>query len=160
MASKVKVDKVDIGAILGFVACVAAALSTGETEWWWTALAVVGAGGVRRVVKSRGGSGPALLLLALVLGGCSGASPLGPVMDPAGIAAAAGVTAECVGAQEATIAPCFEVDWSGPVTYGGGVLLGCASRMWQFRCHQEAAADGTKAWKCEPLATWTRDGTP
>jgi len=102
----------------------------------------------------------AAIMLALVIGGCSGASALAPVMDPQGIFAAAGITGQCVGAESAMIAPVFEVDWSGSTTtFGSGVLLGCESELFQFRCVQVKPDDpeDKPVWQCEALSTWTKD---
>jgi hypothetical protein len=102
-----------------------------------------------------------ILIAILATVGCSGTigSALGPVLDPASIIDAAGVATDCAMAETVTIAPAFEVDWSsGGTTYGGGVFIGCASRLFQFRCTQEKAVPPAKpVWKCEPLSTWTQD---
>jgi hypothetical protein len=99
-----------------------------------------------------------ILTLAALAVSCSGASALAPVLDPQGIVEAAGVAATCVGAESATIAPAFDVDWSeNAVTYGGGVFLGCESELFQFRCAQEKpVGDDKPVWKCEPLSAWEK----
>jgi len=97
-----------------------------------------------------------MMLTLVALGACSASHALAPVMDPAGLAAAAGLTSECIAAEEATVAPAFDVDWGdGDVTYGGGVFLGCGSYLYRFRCTQERDEDGRKKWVCEPLSRWT-----
>lgn len=99
-----------------------------------------------------------LAVMAVTACGTVGTA-LAPVLDPQGIADAAGVTSTCVQAQSAVIAPAFEVDWSGgAVTYGGGVFLGCDSELFQFHCTQEKPVNpGDKpVWKCEPLGSWVK----
>lgn len=100
-----------------------------------------------------------LIAFVSLAASCSATSAMAPVLDAASLMQAAGVGADCMGAKTVTVAPAFEVDWSGSgATYGGGVFLGCASKLFQFRCAQESPViPGDKAeWKCEPLGFWVK----
>ena len=146
---------IDIGAVVVAIVGVIAAIQTDNPEWYFLALA--GFLPMRRIKGLRGGGGAALL--ALLIGGCSGASALGPVMDPQGIFDAAGIAGQCASAESVMVAPAFDVDWSGgTVTYGGGVFVGCESDLFRFRCVQEkpTGPDEKPVWRCEPLGTWKK----
>ena len=142
----------DLVTILAAVVGIIAGIVTKDGTWFHLAWGLLIPAG-RRTARVL----PVLAVVAVVAG-CSGASAFGPLMDPQGIADAAGIAASCVGQESATLAPAFDVDWSAnQVTYGGGIFVGCGSLLARVKCYQEKPLPGEKPkWKCDPISTWAK----